>query len=142
MATMTIEGRREAQHGAGGQRQHDHHKPDQDRQARAVQQARQHVAPHIVGTEGKLAEPAALPHRRGEEMLAELLDGRVRRDDIGEDGDEDQNAHHADADDGAAILREAAPERAQGAGWRNRRGRGNRRGVDAAHRRIRGFRNP
>ena len=74
----------EAEHDARRERQRDDREADQQREPRAVDQPREHVAAEIVGAERKGERAALLPGRRASGRRAELLDRRVRRDDIGE----------------------------------------------------------
>ena len=53
---------------------------DEQRIARAVDQAREHVAADRVGAEQEVGAAALLPERRHQQRVAVLLVGRMRRD--------------------------------------------------------------
>ena len=83
--------------------------PMNEREARAVDQPRQDVAPERVGAEDEARLAAVSPDGRGEQRVAELLARAVRR----EEGREDRDQHHRDEDDEAeeraAVAGEVAP---------------------------------
>ena len=79
----------------GGERRRG--QPDDHRQLRAVQAARQHVAAEVVGAEGKL------PGRRLEPVDRADLVEAVGRQEVGEDAAE-QEQQEDDAGDGAQRL--------------------------------------
>ena len=94
-------------------RERDHRDADQQRQPRAMDQARKHVAADGVGAERIGATSRPLPERRLQEggVVGEV--GRMGRDHVGED----RHEHHGDDDDEAGdravIGAEIAPELAQ-----------------------------
>ena len=76
-------------------------------------------------------------------MVAELLDGRMRGDHVGEQRDREQQHHDAEPEHGAAVLGERDGKQPQRAG--RGRGDGDHSGLGpgARHqRRIRGLRKP
>ena len=87
---------------------------DHQRQPRAVDQAREHVAADIVGAEREALGAARLPDRRREEMVAELLDranaARPRRR---APRPASSSTMTPSPTHGAAVLGEAAPEQPQ-----------------------------
>ena len=83
-----VEGRRQAQHHADAEGDRHHGEADEQRHPRAVDQAGQDIPPRPVGAERE-APRAAVEGRRRLDGVAELLEGRMRRDQGREDGHED-----------------------------------------------------
>ena len=79
-STRRIEGRREAQHDAEPEGDDHHREADEQRHARAVDQAREDVAPEPVGAEQEAPGAALHPDRRRLDGVAELLERRMGRD--------------------------------------------------------------
>ena len=122
----------------------DHHREaDEQREPRAVDEAREHVAAELVGAEQEASLPPSCPGRRHADEVAKLLDRRIGRDEIGEDRAEDEHAEDDEPGDRRPVLAmksarttradSAAPQRAL------RRGR-----HGSRHRacRMRGLRTP
>ena len=84
---------------------------DEQRNARAKNQARQHVVAIAVGAEHKTPSSPFPPYGLGAHRLAELLDGRMRRKEIGEDRDQRDRRNDAEPDHRAAILAKSGPKR-------------------------------
>src|SRR3546814_12024397 len=70
--------------------------------ARTVDEPRQDIAADGVGAEPEFPASALHPYRRCQEVLAELLDRRVRRPQVGADGEQ-----HQDAENGRTAWRES-----------------------------------
>ncbi len=100
----------ETEHGTGHHRERHHRNPDQERQAGAVDQARKHVASDGIGAEQVGERPAVLPEWRPEKRGVVVEHRRVRRDDIGESGQQHDGGNHRDAGDGAMIGAKRGPE--------------------------------
>ena len=67
---------------ADNERDAHHREADEERQARAVDEPRKHVAADVVGAEQEARRAALLPDRRNADGIAELLDRRVGRNEI------------------------------------------------------------
>src|SRR3546814_6387950 len=78
--------------------------------ARTVDEPRQDIAADGVGAEHEFPASALHPYRRCQEVLAELLDRRVRRHQVGEDGEQHQDADDDQAGDGTVVLGKIVPE--------------------------------
>src|SRR2546421_7549697 len=105
------------QHRADHAREDDRGEADHHRDARAEDQAREHVAPDVVGAEQVRGAAALLPRRRPEALAEQAHLGIVGDDHVGEDGQErdhgqDGDGHHRPAF--AAKGREAARKREDG----------------------------
>src|SRR6185369_1150328 len=99
----------EAEEDADRERQADRHQADDERQARAVDEAREDVAADRVGAEDEDVAADGGERRRAQRRVAELLARVVRRDDVREQRAEDEQAEHREADDRAAIAAEVPP---------------------------------
>ena len=109
----------EAQRNADHHRDDHHREADEQRDARAVHEAREHVAAHRIGAEQEARVAALQPERRQLGEAAVLFQRIVRAPGHWrkiatkhDDADDDQ------ADDGAAVFAEGAPEGAKRAGRR------------------------
>ena len=91
---------------------------DGERIARAMDDARQDIAAHIVGAEQEGGIAARRPGRRRLEGVAELRVGRIGRDPGREQRHQHQQDEDDEADDGAAVHREIMPELGEGGGAR------------------------
>jgi hypothetical protein len=120
--------RRKAQRDADHERHRHHRDADEERHARAVQQAGEHVAAEAIRAQDEAPRSPVGPHGRHAHGVAKLLRGRIRRDDIGEEGQRDDRGDDPEAQERAAILAIGDPEGARSRQrGRIRRGRDQRR---------------
>src|SRR3546814_18684605 len=68
-----------------------------------VDEPRQDIAADGVGAEHEFPASALHQYRRCQEVLAELLDRRVRRHQVGEEGEQHQDADDDQAGDGTEL---------------------------------------
>ncbi|MNT03936.1 hypothetical protein D3C72_1384940 [compost metagenome] len=92
------------------QRHHHRRQTDQQRQARALDQARQQVATQFIGAEQELHLSTFQPGRRGQQEITVLLARVVRGNPRGEDGAENHQQHEHQAGDGTFVLGKRLPE--------------------------------
>jgi hypothetical protein len=93
---------------------------DHDRDPRAEDEPGEHVASQVVAAQEELLAAALLPHR-GPEALAEAAHlGVVGRQDVGEEGHEEEEAEERGGDprEPLAAAGDQAPARGQGRGPR------------------------
>jgi hypothetical protein len=75
-----------------------------------MHEAREHVAAHRIGAEDEIPIAVRGPDWRQAGEAAILFERIVRRQETGEDGEEDDGRHDGEPHDGAAVLAEGAPE--------------------------------
>jgi hypothetical protein len=93
--------------------QHDHG-ADQERDPRAVDHPREHVAAEMVGAEEVRPAPVGIPEGRVEPVAQRLGGGIVGRDDVGEDGDEDEGEDHQEAEEAGLVVPQLLAHAAHG----------------------------
>ena len=109
-------GRGETERHADHGRDHHHRQADEQRDARAIDDAREHVATQRIGAE---REPRVAAFDKGRRQLgkaAKLLDRRMWREQRREHRDDADGKHDREADHGTAILAEGSPELEERAG--------------------------
>ena len=92
------------------ERQRHDDQADDERVARAIDDAREDVATDRVGAEQERGASAFLPEGRHQHGVAILLVGRMRRDQRREDRQHDQEEKDEEPDHRAAVLGEIVPE--------------------------------
>ncbi len=90
-------------------------------------------AAEAVGAEHEAHRAALVPGRRRAHRVAELLDRRMRREQVGEDRDQHDDGDDREPDDRAPGLAEREPERAPGPGLGRDRGDGFDRVAGLSH---------
>ena len=100
----------QAEYNAHDQRQHNNETADQQRQARAVHQTRQHVAAHVIGTQQVRQATAILPRRRREQRIAELVRRIIRCEEVRKHRNQDHDYDIHQPYHRAFIALEVVPE--------------------------------
>ena len=118
------ESRDETEHDAEPERNRHRDHANQQRQSRAVDQAREHVSSDGIGAEQKSRRAICIPRRGCQREFAVLLVRRMGTDDIGEDRQQHQQRNERETDQRAAIACISAPEFAEAS--RRRAGRDRR----------------
>jgi hypothetical protein len=113
----------EAEHDPDDEAERHHHRADGERVARAVDEAREHVAADRVGAEEEMGAPPFHPQGRRQERIAVLIVRGIGRDEIGEDREEDEEEEDGEADHRTAVLGIMCPELGEAAGAGNGYGR-------------------
>ena len=100
----------QAEDRADDDRERDHRDADQERKPRAVNEAGKHIAADRVGAERIGERSALLPERRLEEGRVVGEDRRMRRDEIGNEREQNQNDNDEETRHRAVIGLEMGPE--------------------------------
>ena len=103
--------RNEPERHADDERHAHHREADEQRHPRAEDEARQHVVAVAVGSEHEAPGAACLPYWRRPHRVAELLDRRMGRNDIGRERQENDDGEDGEAEHRAAVFPERGPER-------------------------------
>src|SRR5207244_4552978 len=101
---------REPEYNAGDHRDHHHREADEEGDAAAIHEPREHVAPERIGAQGIVPIAALGPDRWQPGEIAEMIEGIVRRQHTSEDGNEDHRRDNGEADDGTAIFAHRMPD--------------------------------